>query len=80
MNLTDARCEHFGLWGIQSAYPQGDGSTKKDQHLWSSMCFLNFDGFVNYVYYCSMAIIYNVFLKSWLFVGTCFIMCHLDGC
>ena len=38
------------------------------------------DGFVNYVYYCSMAIMYNVFLKSWLFVGTCFIMCHLDGC
>ena len=31
MNLTDARCEHFGLWRIQSAYPQGDGSTKKDQ-------------------------------------------------
>ena len=49
MNLTDARCEHFGLWRIQSAYPQGDGSTKKDQPLWSSMCFLNSDGFVNYV-------------------------------
>ena len=79
MNLTDARWEHFGSWRIQPTYPQGD-VTKKDQPLWSSMCFLNSDGFVNYVYYCSMAIIYNAFLKSWLFVGTCFIMCHLDGC